>query len=86
MVLLKSEQDGRTASPAVSFRAPAPDNCGEGFVHAIGTDAHSLAPVVKFVPKGLHQARRAQGEKRLLAIAQGAGLRLANPGGTDTWN
>jgi protein-tyrosine phosphatase len=60
--------------------------CEEGLVHAIGTDAHSLAQVAKFVPKGLHQARKALGEKRLLAVAQGAELRLDDPGGTDTWD
>jgi protein-tyrosine phosphatase len=51
--------------------------CGEGMVHAVGTDAHSLAQVVEFVPRGMQRAMKLLGEKRLRAIAEGAELPLA---------
>jgi len=63
--------------------------CREGMVHAVGTDAHSLAQVVEFVPKGMRRAIKVLGEKRLRAIAEGAELRLGEKvesGERDTWS
>lgn len=60
--------------------------CGEGMVHAIGTDTHSLAQAAAFVPKGLRRALRVMGDKRLRAITEGAELALEGPGGTGTWS
>lgn len=50
--------------------------CKEGMVHAVGTDAHSLAQVIEFVPRGMRRAMRVLGEKRLSAITEGAELQL----------
>jgi len=50
--------------------------CREGMVHAIGTDTHSLAQAVAFVPRGLDRAAKLLGERRLREIAEGAELPL----------
>ena len=70
-------------------RKAAEGLCREGMVHAVGTDAHSLAQVVEFVPKGLGRAMKLLGEKRLQEIADGAELPLAEVDEveeTGTWN
>jgi protein-tyrosine phosphatase len=60
--------------------------CTEGMVHAMGTDSHSLAHAVEFVPKGMRRALKLLGDKRLRAISEGAELNLESPGETHTWN
>jgi protein-tyrosine phosphatase len=52
--------------------------CREGMVHAVGSDAHSLAQAVAFVPRGMQVAARVLGQKRLRAIMECADLRLGN--------
>ncbi len=49
--------------------------CGEQMVHALGTDTHSLAHAVEFLPKGMRRAAKLLGEKPLKAITE-----------TQTWN
>jgi protein-tyrosine phosphatase len=60
--------------------------CAEGMVHAMGTDTHSLAHAVEFVPKGMRRALKLLGEKRLRAITEASELNLDSPGETYTWN
>ena len=62
--------------------------CGEGMVHAVGTDTHSLAQAVAFVPRGLEKAVKLLGEQRLREIAEGAELPLGSEDAgeeTGTW-
>jgi protein-tyrosine phosphatase len=60
--------------------------CSEGMINALGTDSHSLAQVLQFVPKGMERARRLLGEQRLQAVAQGAELQLGSLEEMRTWN
>jgi protein-tyrosine phosphatase len=55
-------------------RKAAETLCVEGMVHAVGSDAHSLANAVEFVPKGMRRALKLLGEKRLGEITSAAGL------------
>jgi protein-tyrosine phosphatase len=67
-------------------RRAAEHLCGEGMVHVIGTDTHSLSDAARFVPKGLRRARRLLGAQRLRDIMDGAALQLDDPGETHIWN
>lgn len=60
--------------------------CTEGMVHAMGTDTHSLAHAVEYVPKGMRRALKLLGEKRLRVITEGSELNLDSLGETHTWS
>jgi protein-tyrosine phosphatase len=49
--------------------------CRMDMVHAFGTDAHSLAQVAEFVPRGLRKAAQLLGEDRLRTIMHAPALR-----------
>ena len=60
--------------------------CNEGMIHAMGTDSHSLAQVLKFVPRGLDRVRKLLGDERLRSVADCAELSLDSSGEIRTWS
>ena len=62
-------------------RRAAESLCSEGMVHAMGTDTHSLAHAVEFVPKGMRRALKLLGEKRLRATCRGCRAESGQPWG-----